>query len=157
MTSAATTNGDDGYMLRRDSQESARLDAQHGFFRLLARGQLVHPSIPLQSHHAVADVAAGTGIWLRQLASSPPFSTQAGAERKGTFVAFDLSAQQFPPQEEEEGRGEVNYVVHDMTQEFPAEYREKFDLVNVRFVSYVLRAADLEKVVSNVIQILRKS
>ncbi|KAF2238545.1 hypothetical protein EV356DRAFT_505849 [Viridothelium virens] len=142
----ATT--DDGYMLPRDSTESKRLDAQHKFLRSLSKDYLVHPEIPWKNLNAVADVATGTGIWLRELASSSEFRG-----KNTSFVGFDISPQQYPTKEElEDG---VELVVHDMTRPFPLEYHEQFDLVNVRLVSWVLQARDLEKTVRNIIQLLR--
>ncbi|MCJ1312095.1 hypothetical protein MMC25_005769 [Agyrium rufum] len=142
----------DSYMLRRDSAESKRLDDQHRFFLSLSGGQLAHSTVPLKHLNAIADIAAGTGIWLRQLASKvEPTPDKAG--KHPAFVGFDISSEQYPPQEEWE-KG-LNLVVHDMTKPFPTEYHDTFDLVNVRFVSYVLQAADMVTVVENIVQIIR--
>lgn len=72
-------------------------------------------------------------------------STRSEAE----FYWFDISDQQFPPPKGLPSH--VAFNVHDMMKLFPTEYHEKFDLVNVRFVSYALRGADLDQVVRNVI------
>ena len=141
------------YMLQRDSQESKRLNAQHDFMLALSCGHLTHPSIPVGSFRTVADVAAGTGIWLRQLAASPEFAGQSESERT-TFVGFDISSQQFPPADELPPN--VCFKIQDFLEPFPVEYHEKFDFVNVRLLSYVIRAVDLEKVVRHILQILRK-
>lgn len=42
-----------------------------------------------------------------------------------------------------------------MIKPFPTEHHEKFDLVNVRLVSYAIKGADLDRVVQNVVQLLR--
>ncbi len=141
-------------MLRRDPEESRRLDAQHEFMRQLSHGHLVHPSIPCAKIRSVADVATGTGIWLRQLAASPNFQHPSDGGQN-PFVGFDISPQQFPPAEELQPG--ISFMVHDMTKPFPSEYHEKFDLVNVRFISYVLKALELEKVVGNILQLLSRS
>ena len=143
----------DGYMLRRDSQESKRLNAQHEFMVALSGGHLIHPSIPCNVLRAVADVATGTGVWLQDVARSLAFSSQAGS-KKTEFVGFDISPQQFPPAGETPPN--LSFVTHDMTEPFPSEYHEKFDLVSVRLVSYVVKAVELEKVVRHILQILRK-
>ncbi|KAI9667985.1 MAG: hypothetical protein M1821_000805 [Bathelium mastoideum] len=83
-------SNEDGYMLRRDSEE------RHMFFRCLSGGSLLHPSIPIKNIETVADVTAGTGIWLRQLAESSDF-----AGRPNTlFVEFDIAQQQHFNKEE---------------------------------------------------------
>ena len=143
---------DDGYMLRRDSQESKRLNVQHEFMVALSGGHLVHPSIPCSVLQAVADVATGTGIWLRDVEKSLAATSQAGS-KKTSFVGFDISPQQFPLAGETPPN--LSFVTHDMTEPFPSEYHETFDLVSVRLVSYVVKAADLEKVVRHILQILR--
>jgi SAM-dependent methyltransferase len=142
----------DGYMLRRDSEESKRLDVQHAFFRCLSSGHLLHPSLPIKNIASVADVGAGTGIWLRQVASSSEFANRSDRDKQ-SFVGFDVSPKQYPTKEEISEP--VKLEVHDFYQPFPKEYDEKFDLVNVRFVSYVLQLAQLENVVRNILQILR--
>lgn len=139
-------------MLTRDGQESQRLDAQHDYMRQLSYGHLVHPSIPTHQLHAVADVATGTGLWLRQLANDPALPKAADNQRQ-SFVGFDISPQQFPPPESLSPH--VAFVVHDMVNPFPPEYHQRFDLVNVRLVSYAVKAVDLGKVVKNILQILR--
>ncbi|KAI9694168.1 MAG: hypothetical protein M1822_003439 [Bathelium mastoideum] len=142
-------SNEDGYMLRRDREESKRLDAQHTFFQCLSGGRLLHSSIPVKSVETVADVATGTGIWLRQLAASSDFAGHPNT----SFVGFDIAPQQFP--NKEEIQEPIKLELHDFTKPFPKEYQEKFDVVNVRFLSYVLQLAQLENVVKNIVQLLR--
>ena len=119
----------------------------------LSCGHLTHPSIPVGDICAVADVAAGTGIWLRQLAASPAFAGRPDGKRT-TFVGFDISSQQFPLADELPPN--VCFKIQDFLEPFPVEYHEEFDFVNVRLLSYVIKALDLEKIVHNILQILRK-
>ena len=144
----------DGYMLPRDNEESKRLNSQHTFMLNLSNERLIHPSIPCKDLRAVADVATGTGVWLREVAASQVITRQTDDSTKRAFTGFDISPQQFPSVADLTPG--VEFVVHDMTEPFPQYYHEKFDLVNVRLVSYVVKALDLEKVVRNVLQILRK-
>lgn len=141
------------YMLQRDSQESKRLNAQHDFMVALSHGHLTHPSIPLERLRTVADVATGTGIWLKHLAASPAFARQPDGERT-TFVGFDISSRQFLPADELPSN--VCFKIQDFLEPFPVEYHEKFAFVNVRLLSYVIRAVDLESVIRHILQILRK-
>lgn len=99
-------------------------------------------------------MATGTGIWLRELAASPTFLNPSNVKQR-SFVGFDISPQQFPSSEELQSG--VCLVIHDMTETFPLRYHENFDLVNVRLVSYVLKALELEKVVRNILQLLSRS
>jgi len=121
---------------------------------LSMNGHLVHRSIPCAKIRSVADMATGTGIWLRELAASPNFKTPSDGEQR-SFVGFDFSPQQFPPAEELQPG--IIFMVLDMTEPFPPDCHEKFDSVNIRFVSYVLKALELEKVVGNILQLLSRS
>ena len=137
-------------MLSRDEDETKRLDAQHLFMRNLTRGLLVQPHIPLHSENiqTIADIGTGTGIWLREASQE----LNGRPKKPLKFIGFDISSAQFP----DNGIEGVDLVVHDITKPFPVKYREKFDLVHVRFLSYALTASDLETAVRNVIDILRK-
>ena len=143
----------EAYMLPRDLRESQRLDAQHEYMREMSHGHLIHPAIPASQLYTVADVATGTGIWLRQLAEDPTLPRPVD-HHKPSFVGFDISQQQLPPTESLPSY--VSFVVHDMVEPFPTEYHERFDLVNVRLVSYAVKGSDLDKVLRNIIQLLRK-
>lgn len=126
-----------------------RLDTQHQFMRALSNGHLIHPSIPLHGVQAIADVGTGTGMWLRDTASQMLSSERATQSIE--FWGFDISAQQFPP---EESPG-TKFQVHNIVDSFPPQFHEKFDVVHVRLLSYAIKAKDLEKVVDNIVQILR--
>ena len=141
----------EAYMLQRNPEESSRLDTQHTFLRALAHGELIHPSIPRESLRAVADVRAGTGVWLQETAQELE-NTQ---DRLGgvEYIGFDISPSQFP-------RNKVpgiDYLVHDVNEPFPHRYHSKFDLVHVRFLSYAISAPGLLKVVENVVQIMSEA
>ena len=138
----------EAYMLRRNHEESKRLDAQHHFSRALAHGNLIQPSIPQSSLRTVADVGTGTGIWLREAVQE-----LAAPNAPTKFTGFDISGQQFP---EDSIKG-VDFVIHDIVQPFPQKYHGYFDLVHVRLLSYALKAQDLAIVLENIVQIIRNS
>ena len=98
-------------MLKRDKNESKRLDFQYEFMRAMGHGNIFHPSIPRSSVHAVADVGTGTGVRLNDMVD-----TLRNLSQEAKFldlVGFDISAEQIPPVE---GRiPETDFVVHDMT------------------------------------------
>ncbi len=137
---------DEAYMLTRDQDESRRLDIQHMFMRQLAHGSLIQPSIPRSELRTVADVATGTGVWLREAAQELTTSHEMIS-----YTGFDISAEQFP----KDHIPGVSFIVQNVVEPFPPEYHGRYDLVNVRLLSYALKAQDLEISVKNIIQILR--
>ena len=143
------------YMFDRGKGESRRLDFQHGFFRHLTHGSLLHPCIPLNEVHAVADVGTGTGVWIQDLAQSlqvVPGSTHQ-CRKKHEFVGFDISPDQFPAANTL--LSGQTFVVHDITARFPEEYHGKFDVVHIRFLNYALKQQDLKAALENVTEMLR--
>ena len=143
------TENNEAYMLQRDSKESMRLNGQHEFMRALSSNNLIHPSIPRGSLQAIADVGTGTGVWLEDTAHD--LLTSGTPSGNIEFVGFDISPQQFP---QSRNKG-MDFVTHNIIEPFPQQYREKFDLVHVRLLSYAIKANDLLKAVENVIEILR--
>ena len=154
----ATTK--EAYMLPRDPAETSRLNAQHAFLYQLAHGQLIHSSIPRSEIHSIADVGTGTGIWLKEVAALNTYkNNKTGSAQVGGrahYVGFDVSAAQFPSDEEKESQG-IQFMVHDATKSFPGQYHGTFDLVHVRLLSYAIQAGDLRSVVENVVEILSQS
>ena len=140
-------------MLARDSKESKRLDFQHEFMRHLGHGNLLHPSIPRDEVRAVADIGTGTGVWISEIAEDfqAPSAQESG---KLKFVGFDISPQQFPDSANRVPG--IDFVVHDVTTQFPNKYHGVFDLVNVRFMSYALKAQDLKTALESIVELLRK-
>ena len=144
----------DIYQLPRGGAESARLDQQHIFMRDLCNGNLVHLCIPVQQVLRVADVATGTGVWLKDCAAR--IRTSSGTPRGDTeFVGFDISPLQFPRDQEGQDVDGLRFVAHDMTKPFPQEYHDRFDLVNVRLASPAVPLEDLSKALLNILDILR--
>ncbi|MCJ1433647.1 hypothetical protein MMC27_003011 [Xylographa pallens] len=126
-------------MLQRDGVESKRLDTQHELMLDLSSGHLIHPSIPSNLIRSVADVGTGTGVWLRDIATR----SAVAKGKEALYVGFDISPQLFPSTETV--LPDMNFNVHDITKPFPVKYHEAFDLVNIRCLSYAIRAVDLEK------------
>ena len=140
----------EAYMLQRDSDESKRLDVQHKHMLDLSSGHLTHPSIPSNLIRSVADIGTGTGVWLRDIANRSAIANS----KEALFVGFDISPQQFSSTENDPPN--MKFIVHDITKAFPVEHHESFDLVNIRCLSYAIKAVDLEKAVWHVLQILRE-
>jgi ubiquinone/menaquinone biosynthesis C-methylase UbiE len=91
-----------------------------------AIGYLLHPSIAckLPKEARIADVATGTGVWLKDVASSSP-STH-------TFHGYDISPEQFLPTSSLPLN--VSLDLLDLKQSIPEELRGTYDLVNVRLI-----------------------
>ena len=136
-------------MLSRDRAESERLNVQHDYMRDLGHGHLVHPLIDTTKIKRIADVGTGTGIWLWETAQEL-FNLRLN-EGEREFVGFDISPEQFQP----ESYPIIGFVIHDIVQPFPEEYRGKFDLVHIRLLSYALKAEDLRNAVENIVSLLR--
>jgi SAM-dependent methyltransferase len=127
----APTNGnvnnkeDEPYWLGRASEEQKRLLKQHGIWTK-SIGYSLHPSIAskLPANARIADVATGTGIWLKDLAAVSP-STY-------TFEGFDISSEQYLPAESLPKNVSLGFL--DFKKPIPQELQGSFDLVNIRLI-----------------------
>ncbi|KAF2398289.1 hypothetical protein EJ06DRAFT_97888 [Trichodelitschia bisporula] len=140
---------DDPYLIGRSRQETERLNRQHQFYHKTI-GYLLHPSIT--SHLAtvpnprIADVATGTGIFLREVAKSLPPTAQ--------FDGFDISPDQFPAPETVPKN--MRFHVVNAKQPFPAEFIGKFHVVHLRLlVCAMCSVEDWTTVARNVIALLK--
>jgi SAM-dependent methyltransferase len=136
--------------------ETRRLDIQHSILLRVTQGALLPPHV---LHHltdviaanaaedrskprpaAVADVATGTGVWLRDLAKLlPPDARLDG---------FDHDSSKFPP-----SAPPMNLQLHkqDIFDSFPKECRGIYDIVHVRLLAYVLRADQWQDLIEHLI------
>ncbi|KAF1913738.1 S-adenosyl-L-methionine-dependent methyltransferase [Ampelomyces quisqualis] len=144
-----TTNGshDEPYWLGRASEEQKRLLKQHGIWTK-SIGYSLHPSIAanLPSNARIADVATGTGIWLKDLASVSP-STQ-------TFHGYDISSEQYLPATSLPPN--VSLDLLDIKKPIPTALQGTFDLVNVRLVIIAMGSLDVwQSTLANLITMLK--
>ncbi|KAJ8064494.1 hypothetical protein OCU04_006827 [Sclerotinia nivalis] len=113
------------YLLsRRDEEEKDRLEEQSNAIRVIREGHVLGPRIPKQNISRIADIATGTGIWLREVAAE---LADAGYSSPLEMVGFDINAEQFPKSPAPENK----FVLWDMTTSFPKEYHCSFDVVHV--------------------------
>lgn len=91
-----------------------------------AIGYSLHPKIAskLPENARIADIATGTGIWLKDLASLSP-STY-------TFHGYDISSEQFLPAESLPSNVSLGSI--DFKKPIPTELQRTFDVVNVRLI-----------------------
>ncbi|KAL2788794.1 hypothetical protein BJX66DRAFT_352516 [Aspergillus keveii] len=172
------------YPLARDEAESARLNAQHKLLVDIVGGP-IDKSIPLEHIDSVADVGTGTGyalfttlllphipsqsneptqadsnqpdrIWLldakKHLTRHSPNPTSDSPASSYTLHGFDISAAQFLPAPETHG---LSLSVHDILRPFPAEHRERYDLVHLRMLVSALKVEEYEVAVRNLVGILK--
>ena len=137
------------YMLQRDQDESIRLNKQSRLLHALFNKSAIHPSIPRDTIHAIADVGTGTGIWLEEVQHE--LEHARGGESM-QYVGFDISEDLFPNLNDTL----LEYVVHDAVTPFPEKYHERFDLVHLRFLSYGIKESQLEDCVDSVSKLIRK-
>ncbi|KAL4730896.1 hypothetical protein ACLX1H_002938 [Fusarium chlamydosporum] len=133
----------DEYVLGRDISGSIRLDAQHLLWRLHT-GYSLHPAIPRSSTMRVAEIGAGTGVWLFDLAQELPDTV--------CLHGYDISATQFPPKELWPPNVELSLM--DSLNDPPSSLLEKYDVVHLRMWASNLRTQDVKTLICNVAKLL---
>ena len=128
------------FYMARNYLTKLRLNTQHYVIQDTL-GFLLHPSIELPEFHMrVADVACGTGSWLMELAKSCDPTCQ--------FDGFDIVSVKFP--DDSLLPKNVNLWEHNALKPFPARFRGKFDVVNLRLLVLALEKQDWEILTRNV-------
>lgn len=134
------------YVLKRDEEESGRLNRQHAVFASAA-GYLIHPRIQATLHkdHAVrvADVATGTGAWALALESSTPPNWE--------IQGLDISADQFPTTK----TSRCKFDILDILKPVPFEVHGKYDMVHIRLLCGALTTQDWSIVAANAFRMLK--
>jgi len=88
-------------------------------------------------------------IWIKDAVSELSLSGNNSVKLTG----FDISSSGFPP-EEERGKN-IDFEVWDFHVPFPEKYRGKFDVVHVRLVVLALKKESIERVVGNMVGLLK--
>ncbi|KXT16972.1 hypothetical protein AC579_7390 [Pseudocercospora musae] len=135
----------DKYTLPRNKPESARLEQQH---RLIVQnlGFILHPRIEaaVPKEARIADVATGTGIWMRNLALQAPSTW--------SFVGLDLSDAQFPPSDQQ---GRCTFDVLNILEPIPDHFVQSFDVVHIRYLIAALKSHEWQIVAQNILRLLK--
>ncbi|KAI1179000.1 hypothetical protein F4777DRAFT_535249 [Nemania sp. FL0916] len=140
----AQVNDIDGYPLSRDFIDFNRLNLQHYLWKDVF-GYNIHPKILQQGGLSkIADVAAGTGIWLLDVSSQ--------LDPAPELLALDADITQVPPKE----WCPPNFSIRswDMFTEVPDDLIGQFDLVNIRLLVWVI-SDDPTPVLRNLIKLLK--
>ncbi|KAL2012148.1 hypothetical protein VTN00DRAFT_4866 [Thermoascus crustaceus] len=135
------------YPLKRDREESDRLDHQHRYLVDLFGGNAIHPSIPKDRLFDIADIATGTGIWLKDVSK---LLKDVPTDRPRYYHGFDISPDQFPSEP-----GDLHFSVQDVMKPFPVEHQNRYDLVHVRLLIGALKEEDIKGVVANLATLLK--
>lgn len=94
----------------------------------------------------VADIATGTGIFLRHLSRQPLFS-------KAKLDGFDISTSQFPNANDLPNN--ITLRTHDIKVPFPQEYHSRYDVIYIRLVCAALGGDEWTLVARNLMQLLK--
>ncbi|KAJ5648057.1 hypothetical protein N7490_004429 [Penicillium lividum] len=127
------------YVFGRSAKESERLLTK------VTENTMIHPTISKEIR-AVADIATGTGIWLKDVSKVLEPESQGSVYYHG----FDISSQQFPKQQDN-----IEFSVHDITKPFPEEHHNRYDLVHVRLLIAAIDKDDYRASIENVNAILK--
>ncbi|KAJ0114058.1 hypothetical protein J7T55_007892 [Diaporthe amygdali] len=133
------------YVFTRDYLDNSRINLMHSFWTKVF-GYTVHPKIPTnQPDLRVADVGTGTGIWL--LDARDTFAPSAQLE------GFDISFDATPPAGVIPSN--VKFRHWDVNTDLPPDLDGVFDIVHVRFLSFVLLNDDAPAVVKKLFKMLK--
>ncbi|KAI9059889.1 hypothetical protein FKP32DRAFT_1679427 [Trametes sanguinea] len=130
------------YVIPAASPEKERFGKQYAFKKMLLNWDGPVPSsVDLSRVTNVLDIAAGTCAWTLDLAAMPQIRERVVAPRKGPgttadgvqLFACDIETKFFPEKNITDGLG-ITTFQHDVTQPFPADLHNKFDLVRISFL-----------------------
>ncbi|MCJ1285830.1 hypothetical protein MMC26_005171 [Xylographa opegraphella] len=135
---------EDKYYLKRDYTAATRLNAQQYLWQQELRFNL-HPDIPaLEDGARIADVAAGTGVWLLEVAHYLPNVQCDG---------FDISLAQCPPKKWLPAN--ITFSAWNMFDEPPENMVGIYDVVHLRHVILVIDQGDPVPAVKNLAKLLK--
>ncbi|KAJ8132750.1 hypothetical protein O1611_g874 [Lasiodiplodia mahajangana] len=109
-------------------------------------GYILHPSVAasLPANPRIADIGTGTGRFLLRLHPSYPSAVLDGS---------DISAALYPPQDTLPSN--VSLTVLDAKQPLPEDLHGQYDLVHVRLLVAAMLPDDWDKVVRNLVLLLK--
>jgi len=133
-----------GYVLGDRSHAAAcRLNIQHYLWKDALKFN-VYPSIPLRDNCVIADVAAGTGAWLIDVAHQFP-----DAELDG----LDNNLTQAPHKNWLPSNAKMRHW--DLFEDVPSDLIGKYDFVHVRLLVLVIEPGKHQTVIQNLFKLLK--
>jgi SAM-dependent methyltransferase len=135
------------YVLPKDKAEGDRLDLQHHLLKMAAGGLY---RAPIRQPRSILDVACGTGIWGREMASEFP---------RARVIAFDIDRTPMEASLARLGPGgqfpqNFRFLEADAFKRFPFEDGE-FDFVHGRMMSPFIPQAQWPHVIAEMLRVLR--
>ncbi|CAN9320317.1 unnamed protein product [Alternaria alternata] len=135
---------DDNVIFAANEDEVQRLDKQHKVV-YSAMLQLVLAPIDLaEGGYRVLDQATGSGIWLRDV-------RQAAGGASNTWIGTDIEDSYFP----KETPNDTSYHHQSMTEPWPLQWQETFDLVHSRMALPGVGLSSLEDAVMNLVKLVK--
>ena len=132
-----------GYMLDRGHAAACRLNLQFYLWKESMKFN-IHPSIPIPENAIIADIAAGTGMWLIDVARELPTAQLDG---------FDIDLTQAPHQQWLPSN--VNLRPWNIFDDVPSDVMGKYDIVHVRLLALVIEQGDPRSVLRNLLVMLK--
>ncbi|KAI1152659.1 S-adenosyl-L-methionine-dependent methyltransferase [Nemania diffusa] len=130
-------------------QETDRLDFQHYFFHDVMNNELLpsHITHDLAANPSprVCEIATGSAVWLRDLAKTLPTSAE--------LIGLDFDASKFPRPEALPPNVKLGFG--NAYEPFPEEFRNRFDVVHLRFFLFALKKDHGAALVQNLLSLLR--
>ncbi|OTA91940.1 hypothetical protein M434DRAFT_32210 [Hypoxylon sp. CO27-5] len=133
------------YIFTRDYIDNNRINLQHYQWTELF-GYHFHPQIPITSPRLrIADVATGTGVFLTDISARLPESVQ--------LDGLDISLKATPPVEWLPSN--VSFRQWDIKRDIPEDLAEKYDVVHVRLIIFVLHDKEVPGILQKLIKLLK--
>ncbi|KXN86226.1 Demethylmenaquinone methyltransferase, partial [Leucoagaricus sp. SymC.cos] len=132
------------YDLNTQRRDMARLDNQHRMFLRLFDNRYIH--VPLdfdKSGIAILESGAGTGLWLLELSTLIPSSTE--------LIGIDIVDKLFPARETLPSN--VTFQITSIL-DLPNEWANKFTFVHQRFLGAALRSPEWVTAINNMYRVL---
>lgn len=132
------------YMFDSSYVAAARLNFQHYLWKASLKFN-IHPSIPSpgQDEH-IADVAAGTAIWLTEVAREP-----LNVQLDGSDIDLTQAA---PKERLPSNAGLRHWNIFD---DIPDALQGKYDIVHVRLLALVVENSDPRPIIHNLVKMLK--
>ncbi|KAI0173876.1 UMTA methyltransferase family protein [Pestalotiopsis sp. NC0098] len=132
------------YVFTRDFLDNNRINLMHHLWTKTF-GYLFHPKIEIKRALRVADIGAGTGIWLLDARDHLPENIQ--------LDGFDISFDAAPPIETLPQN--VRFQFWNVKEDIPEGLVNAFDVVHVRFMSFVLLNDEIPDVIAKIFRLLK--
>ncbi|MCJ1236445.1 hypothetical protein MMC14_004426 [Varicellaria rhodocarpa] len=132
-----------GYLMDRSYLAACRLNYQHYLWKDSLKF-IIHPTIPVPPKPIIADIAAGTAMWLIDIARELPEAQLEG---------FDIDLTQAPHPQWLPSN--VTMRKWNIFEDVPDHLVGKFDIVHVRLIVLVMSQDDTRIVIPNLLKMLK--